>query len=149
MKQLIRITESDIHRMVRNTVNRILKEQDDSMILQLVAQGLIEKRHVEARDGENTCEVDLDDDTIAIVVFNVRSYPVKKRGWVSNDYDVPDDPDEIIDNYDVEVVEILLEDETSIQDNGIVYNALMEVIEMDYDDDEIPYLDDLESEKEW
>lgn len=142
MKQLIRITESDIHRMVRNTVNRILKEENDGMILQLIAQGLIEKRYVDARNGENSCEVDLGNDTIATIVFNVYSSPVLKRGMRSSDRDIPDDPDEIMDDYDIEIVDIILEDETSIQDNGIVYNALMRVIEMDYDDVEMPYHDD-------
>jgi hypothetical protein len=65
----------------------------------------------------------------------------------SSDYDVPDDPDEIIDDWDVEVIDIYLcdydDNEVTINDNGIVRESLKRVLQIDYSDYDVP------SEKEF
>lgn len=137
---MIRITEGDIHRMVQSSLKRILRESDENnMVLQLIAQEIVGMGRIRAVQGENDCEVEIGDGDIAVVVFEVTSNPYVRKGMRSHDYDVPDDPDSVVDDFDIEITDIVLEDESSIQDNGIVYNALMNVIEIDYDDfDNIP-----------
>lgn len=102
------------------------------MTLQLIAQGIANMGTISARSGENDCEVELDNGELAVVMFDVMSNPYVMKGMRSGSYDVPDDPDEVVDDFDVEVTEIILEDESSIQDNGIVRRALMNAIEIDY-----------------
>ena len=55
----------------------------------------------------------------------------------SNDYDVPDDPDEIEGDYQVFITSIVIDEngeQTPIEDNGMVANALKSLINPDMDD---------------
>lgn len=74
-----------------------------------------------------------------------------RQGMRSSSYDVPDDPDEIIDKPTVEIGSIEYcdsEGEGCIQiyDNGIVKKALESVIRVDYTDFDMPSEDDYYSE---
>ena len=64
----------------------------------------------------------------------------------SNDYDVPDGPDEIIDDWDVEIIDICLYDyddnEVTINDNGIVRESLKRVLQIDYSNYDVPSEED-------
>jgi hypothetical protein len=69
----------------------------------------------------------------------------------SSSYDVPDDPDEIIDKPTVEIGSIEFcnsdgEGCVQIHDNGIVKKALESVINVDYTDFDIPSEQDYYSE---
>lgn len=144
MKKILRFTESDLTNLIREHVTRILRENEENgLALQMVAQGIAQKGTIYANEGENDVEVELGDNGIAYVMFNVDSNPYMHKGMRSNDYDVPDDPDEIVDDYNIEVISIMLDDESEIQDNGIVKKALEGVVEIDYDGQDIP------SEKEF
>ena len=145
MKRIIRLTESDLHNLIQRSVERILREQGgDDLLLQSIAQGLVQKQ-LSASPGENEVEVELDGDTFAYVKYNVLCNPYMKQGMRSSSYDVPDDPDEIIDEPEIEVIEVEYcqdGDCTPIQDNGIIKKALENNIEVDYNDYDVPSEED-------
>ena len=62
------------------------------------------------------------------ITYEVEGDPYMQRGMKSSSYDVPDDPDEIIDNPTVEIGSIEVCDNEGhcvpIRDNGIVKQAL-------------------------
>ena len=145
MKRIIRLTESDLHNFIKRSVERILREQGgDDLLLQSIAQGLVQQQ-LSVSLGENEAEVELGEDTFAYVKYNVLCSPYLKQGMRSNDYDVPDDPDEIIDEPEVEVIEVDYcqdGDCNPIQDNGIIQKALQNNIEVDYSDYNVPSEED-------
>ena len=145
MKKIIRLTESDLHNLIQRSVERILREQGgDDLLLQSIAQGLVQQQ-LSVSLGENEAEVELGEDTFAYVKYNVLCSPYLKQGMRSNDYDVPDDPDEIIDEPEVEVIEVdYCQDGNCnpIQDNGIIQKALQNNIEVDYSDYNVPSEED-------
>ena len=145
MKRIIRLTESDLHNLIQRSVERILREQGgDDLLLQSIAQGLVQQQ-LSVSPGENEAEVELGEDTFAYVKYNVLCSPYLKQGTRSNDYDVPDDPDEIIHEPEVEVIEVDYcqdGDCNPIQDNGIIQKALQNNIEVDYSDYNVPSEED-------
>ena len=145
MKKIIRLTESDLHNFIKRSVERILREQGgDDLLLQSIAQGLVQQQ-LSVSPGENEAEVELGEDTFAYVKYNVLCSPYLKQGMRSNDYDVPDDPDEIIDEPEVEAIEVDYcqdGDCNPIQDNGIIQKALQNNIEVDYSDYNVPSEED-------
>ena len=145
MKRIIRLTESDLHNLIKRSVERILREQGgDDLLLQSIAQGLVQQQ-LSVSPGENEAEVELGEDTFAYVKYNVLCSPYLKQGMRSHDYDVPDDPDAIIDEPEVEVIEVDYcqdGDCNPIQDNGIIQKALQNNIEVDYSDYNVPSEED-------
>lgn len=140
MKKLIRLTESDLHNLVQRSVLRVLREQDENFLLQSIAQSLVQQRLV-ANQGENEIEVQLQGDAIAQIAFVVESSPYMRQGMKSSSYDVPDDPDEVVDNPTIEVVEVVVckdGDCLPIQDNGIIQQTLQKNVEIDYNGGDIP-----------
>ena len=148
MKKLIRLTESDLHNLVQRSVLRVLREQDENFLLQSIAQSLVQQRLV-ANQGENEIEVQLQGDAIAQITFVVESSPYMRQGMKSSSYDVPDDPDEVVDNSTIEVVEVVVckdGDCLPIQDNGIIQQTLQKNVEIDYNGGDIPSEQDYYSE---
>jgi hypothetical protein len=148
MKKLIRLTESDLHNLVQRSVLRVLREQDENFLLQSIAQSLVQQRLV-ANQGENEIEVQLQGDAIAQIAFVVESSPYMRQGMKSSSYDVPDDPDEVVDNPTIEVVEVVVckdGDCLPIQDNGIIQQTLQKNVEIDYNGGDIPSEQDYYSE---
>ena len=148
MKKIIRLTESDLHNLVQRSVARILREQDENLLLQAIAQALVQQR-LYASQGENEAEVQLQGDTIAQVTYVVNSDPYTKQGMRSSSIDVPNDPDEIVDNPTIEVVEIVVCRDGEclpIQDNGIIKQTLEKNVEIDYSGNDIPNEQDYYSE---
>lgn len=146
MKRIIRLTESELHNLVQRSVQRILREQDERFLLQSIAQSIAQKRSVGAKLGENDGEFRLQDGNYAYITYTVEGDPYMQRGMRSSSRDVPDDPDEIIDNPTVEIGSIeICDDEghcTPIRDNGIVRQALENTIEIDYNILDIPSEED-------
>lgn len=148
MKKIIRLTESDLHNIVRNSVLRVLREQDDTMLLQIIAQALADQRQ-EAKPGDNEARVELEGDNFAYIDYNVLCDPYMRQGMKSQSYDVPDDADEIIDDVEIEVTEVgYCQDGECriIEDNGIIKKALENAVEIDYDGQDIPSEEDYFSE---
>jgi hypothetical protein len=126
----------------------VLREQDENFLLQSIAQSLVQQRLV-ANQGENEIEVQLQGDTIAQIAFVVESSPYMRQGMKSSSYDVPDDPDEVVDNPTIEVVEVVVckdGDCLPIQDNGIIQQTLQKNVEIDYNGGDIPSEQDYYSE---
>ena len=148
MRKIIRLTESDLHNLVQRSVLRVLQEQNDfGLLLQSIAQSIVQKDEIDVNPGENDLEVELQDGRLVYIKYNVLCNPYLHQGMKSSDYDVPDDPDEIIDDWDVEIIDICLFDyddnEVTINDNGIVRESLKRVLQIDYSNYDVP------SEKEF
>ena len=148
MKKIIRLTESDLRGIVQRSVLRVLQEQNDfGLLLQSIAQSIAQKSTIDANPGENEQEVQLENGRLAFVAYDVQCNPYLRQGMKSYDYDVPNDPDEIIDNPEVVVTEIILYDEDGdneipLEDNGIVKKALESVIQVDYSNYDVPSEED-------
>lgn len=143
MKKIIRLTESELHGIVRRTVARVIREQAaDMQLLNLIAWSIDLRGVIYAKPGYNDIEVELGDGTTAYIEYAVNSSPYRKKGMASHDRDVPDDPDEIVDDVEIEVVSIHTDDGNEIYDNGIVAAALNSCVEVDYVYDDIPDEDD-------
>ena len=141
MKKIIRLTESDLHNLVQRSVVRILQE-DNSFLLQLIAQSIIQQKQLDVNVGENDGEFRLQGDKFAYITFEVDCDPYMQQGMRSSSYDVPDDPDEIIDNPTVVVNSIDYCDGEGeciqIHDNGLVKQALEKIINVDYTNYDVP-----------
>jgi hypothetical protein len=148
MKRIIRLTESELHNLVQRTVQRVLREQDESLLLQTIAQAIVQKRSIGATIGECDADIDLQGGKYAHITYEVESDPYMEQGMRSSSRDVPDDSDEIIDSPTVEIGSIEVCDNEGhcipIRDNGIVKQALENTIEIDYN-----FIDDIPSEQEY
>jgi hypothetical protein len=147
MKKIIRLTESDLHNLVQRSVAMVLQEQqDNNLLLQSIAQSIAQKGRLDVILGENDTDIELQGGRFANITFEVIGDPYMKRGMRSNSYDVPDDPDEIIDNPTIEVgsIEYCNNDGRCIpiHDNGIVKKALESIIEINYNPLDIPSEED-------
>ncbi len=144
MKKIIRLTESDLRGIVQRSVLRVLQEQNDfGLLLQSIAQSIAQKGTIYVNLGENYIDVELQQGNFADINFEVDGDPYLQQGMKSSSYDVPDDPDEIIDNPTVEIESIEFcnrdgEGCVQIHDNGIVKKALESVINVDYTDFDVP-----------
>ena len=145
-KVIYRLTESELRKIINESARRIIKEENDSFMLQVVAQTIIQKGKLTAYLGENDAEFDIQGGKYAYITFEVDGNPYVKQGMKSGSYDVPDDNDEIVDEPTVMVNSISISDEdghgVQLRDNGIVKNALEKVIEIDYNGMDIPNQDD-------
>ena len=115
--------------------------------MQSIAQSIAQKGTIYVNLGENYIDVELQQGNFADIKFEVDGDPYLQQGMKSSSYDVPDDPDEIIDNLEVVVTEIMLDDEDGdneipLEDNGIVKKALESVIEVDYSNYDVPSEED-------
>ena len=147
MKKIIRLTESDLRGIVQRSVLRVLQEQNDfGLLLQSIAQSIVQKDEIDVNPGENDLELELQDGRLVYIKYNVLCNPYLRQGMKSSDYDVPDDPDEIIDDWDVEIIDICLYDyddnEVTINDNGIVRESLKRVLQIDYSNYDVPSEED-------
>jgi hypothetical protein len=151
MRKIIRLTESDLRGIVQRSVLRVLQEQNDfGLLLQSIAQSIVQKNEIDVNPGENDLDLELQDGRLVYIKYNVLCNPYLRQGMKSSDYDVPDDPDEIIDDWDVEIIDICLYDydnnEVTINDNGIVRESLKRVLQIDYSNYDVPSEDDYYSE---
>jgi hypothetical protein len=139
--QIVRITEKDLHNIIRESVNRILNEEADATLLQSIAQGIIGYQNINVNRGSNDLEVQLQDNLLANIKYQVESNPYVRQGMKSGSYDVPDDDDEIIDSPTVEYIDMVVCRDGEcypIEDNGIVKKALERVISLDYSGQDLP-----------
>lgn len=145
-KVLIRLTEGELKQIINESVTNIIMEHDNAFMLQVVAQAIAQKGNISVvGGGENDVEVELGGEKTAYILFNVEVDPYIQKGMRSSSYDVPDDPDEIVDEPKVEVIHVeILVDGNSIplEDNGIIAKALENVISVDYSAMNIPSEED-------
>lgn len=143
MKKIIRLTESDLHNIIQRSVVRVLREQEDgSLLLQSIAQSITQKDLSSVEPGDNVLDIELEDGRAVFIDYNVICNPYLRKGMRSASYDVPDDPDEIVDNPEIEVENIIIYDdddnEISLSDNGIIKKTLENNIQVDYRNYDVP-----------
>lgn len=148
MLKKLRLTESDLHRIIASAVGKILTESNDNELLSAIV-GKLSNIDIDAKPGKNEIQVPLDDngDLIAFIDFVVEDNRYLEHGMRSQSRDVPDDPDSIEGDYNVMVSSIVIYDdnneETEFADNGMVADALRDLINLD--NEELDYLDDDQS----
>lgn len=136
---VLRLIESDLHRLISSTVQKILKENaDNNGLLSMIVERL-SSTEIPSNKGENYVDVPLDDEgnIIACIDYEIEDNRYLVRGMQSNDYDVPDDPDEVEGDYQVFITSIVIDEngeQKPIEDNGMVANALKSLINPDMDD---------------
>lgn len=148
MLKKLRLTESDLHRIIASAVGKILTESNDNELLSAIV-GKLSNIDIDAKPGKNEIQVPLDDngDLIAFIDFVVEDNRYLEHGMRSQSMDVPDDPDSIEGDYNVMVSSIVIYDdnneETEFADNGMVADALRDLINLD--NEGLDYLDDDQS----
>lgn len=154
MKKIIRLTESELHGIIMNAVKKVLRESnEEQQFFQAIANGINTQWNPRyLTPGDNEIDIDLDENTTAYIDFELVCDPYVRRGMRSYDYDVPDDPDEIVDEPKVEITNIVIyfdngDSEQQITDNGFIQNAIQNKvdnggIEIEYDWDRVPSEED-------
>lgn len=148
MLKKLRLTESDLHRIIASAVGKILTESNDNELLSAIV-GKLSNIDIDAKPGKNEIQVPLDDngDLIAFIDFIVEDNRYLEHGMRSQSRDVRDDPDSIEGDYNVMVSSIVIYDdnneETEFADNGMVADALRDLINLD--NEGLDYLDDDQS----
>ena len=147
---VLRLVESDLHRLISSTVEKILKENaENNGILSIICQKITElQNEIDWTGKEGDLEIPLDDEgnNIAFIQYEVEDNRYLVPGQRSFDMDVPDDPDYTEGDYDVFINDIVIYDsennEHSIEDNGMVTNLLKSLVTPDesgleyYNDDQ-------------
>ena len=161
MKKIFRLTESELHHIVRETANKVIsraltENEVDGKLCKIIADRILESGEyvLDYHDQDENVEyqdIQIGKDAYASVTFDVIEKPTVRMGMKSHDYDVPDDPPYLDGDTKVEVTEIYIcdfeanDDGYYIQDNGMVGKAIEDVIvwdgygEEDYDDDSYGY----------
>ncbi len=154
MKKIIRLTESELHGIIMNAVKKVLRESNEGQqFFQAIANGINTQWNPRyLTPGNNEIEISLGEDTTAYIDFELVCDPYKSGGARSNSYDVPDDPDEIVDEPKVEITSIIIyfdngDSEQQITDNGIIQNAVQNKIDnggvrIEYDWGRVPSEED-------
>ena len=134
----IRLCESELSQIIKNAATKLIREMDEKLLLQAIAQEIAAMGEMYARQGDNTISVDLDDNSGADVYFYVSDRSFASR---INHYD-RDLEDETYINEDVEVtideIEWYTNDgDTVVQLNDvddIVKNAVEKAVKVEHDD---------------
>lgn len=140
MKKLIRLTESDLHNIIRKSVARIIREDNNALILKSIVDDIERTsgiRGLEVTPGENEYEVDLEDGRTVYIDYDVECDPYSHTGKGGPD------PSEIIDEPTVSIESIVCFDadgaeSIDIHDDGSVKATLERVIDVDYTDFDVP-----------
>ena len=150
MKRIIRLTENDLHGIVRNAIKRILRESNDNQSIIAIADAIKQQWKPDSLlPGDNEIDVELGGNASAWIDFNLVCNPYIQPGTPSSDYDVPDDPDEIVDEPEVEVNQIVMYydggDELDVVDDGTIQSTIEMIVsgaKIDYDWDRVPSQDE-------
>lgn len=147
MKKVIRMCESELHELVGNAARKVIKEMDETALISEIAKKILEKRNVDAKEGENDIEVMLDNGTPVYINYEIIDHTVIRRDrWSEN----PND--EIVnDDYELYVYDIDVNEELHSDIDDMVKNALLKVVSVEhttFEDDLDDYyeLDDEEPE---
>ena len=148
MKRIIRLTEGDLHKIVRRSINEILADNEytpvPDNIEQMIIDGINNGGKIWANDGDNEHEVVLDDGTTVMINFFV-DYKPEAPNHPSSSYE--EDQTGFGDKYDIFVSDMYWVDENyedydlNIDTSGIE-DALMNMVEVEYtgtDDDRAAY----------
>lgn len=145
-KVIYRLTESELKRLVSESVRKVIKEQDTNFLLQVIAQAVSDKGRIDAEEGEQDIEIPVGDNKLVYILFKVNSNPYEKPN-TAQPMDEPNN--EIVDKPSVDVIDIeIMKDGENypLEDNGIVARAIESVMVMDYTNQDIPSEGDFFSE---
>lgn len=146
MKKIIRLTESDLHNIIQGSVKRILREHDETLLLQSIAQALANENEIYARKGENDVEVEIGNGMTAYIDFTLYSDPYRTDDTRDVQGTLEDNPSIDVDNivvYDED------DNEINLQDNGIIRDAILAKMDIEYDGDvpsEREYYDEINND---
>lgn len=143
MRKIIRLTESDLHNMVRNALKGVLSETN---FIPLIAKAVEEQWEADTlTPGKNEIDVEPTRNTRVFITFNLICSPYIQPGTRSQSRDVPDDPDEIVDEPEVEITQIYMvlddDEEMEITDDGTIQSVIQEKVnnaEIEYDWSRVP-----------
>ena len=131
---VLRLTESDLRKLIYSTVGKILKEGvENNEILSRIIEGL-SSADISSNIGNNEVEVPLDEmgSQIAFISYEIQEGRYLTPGMPGVDNDVPDDYPNVEGDFEVYVTEIVIYDEnnnpTQIEDNGMVAKALKSLV---------------------
>lgn len=142
----IRLTESELKNIVRSAVIRTINESNnDSMLLNLICHKIEDSSIPLTDDGIYEVTLDEAKGEIAIIEFDINDGRYLKRDGGSIDRDLPDEPDSVIGDYDIEVVGITIYDGDGneiyeLEDDGRVSNFIKENLILN--NENIPYIED-------
>ena len=135
----LRLTESDFHRLITSTINKVLNEGLNNYELLSKIVEKLSSEDVPSEIGDNYIDIPLDDNgsIIACIDYEI----VDSRYLVRGE---PSDPTLVDGNYKVNVVSIVIDnngEQVQIDDNGMVENALNDLVSpsiegLQYDDEE-------------
>jgi hypothetical protein len=145
MRKIIRLTESDLHNMVRNALKGVLRESNDRFV-PLIAKAVEEQWEPETlTPGENEIDVEPTRNMSVFITFNLVCNPYIQPGMRSQSRDVPDDPDEIVDEPKVKITQISMyldeNEKVGITDDGTIQSVIQEKVnnaEIKYDWNRVP-----------
>ena len=130
----LRLTESDLRKIISTTVGKILKEgAENNEILSRIIERL-SNVDVSSNIGSNDIEVPLDEigNQIAFITYEIEEGRYLTPGMPGADRDVEDDYPNVEGDFEVYVTEIVIYDEnnnpTQVEDNGMVAKALKSLV---------------------
>lgn len=160
MAKKIRLTESELKKVIKHSVNTILREMDEfnpagpvindepatvpNNIEEIIANGIINGGTIDAEDGENEHEVGLDDGTTAIIHFTV-DYRPGMPNHPSSSYE--EDQTGLDDDYSIVVDEVYWYDDNGEEhkieiNTDIITKAIEKVVDVEYNGDRDAYWDE-------
>jgi len=139
---VLRLLESDLYGLISSTVKKIIKEgiENNELLSRIVER--LSTVEVPSEKGENYVDVPLDDEgnVIACIDYEIEDGRYLIRG--RRDFEV-NDPDTMEGDYKIFITSIVLDDngnQTQIEDNGMVANALKSLVNPD--DSDLEYYQD-------
>lgn len=140
MTKVLRLTEGDIKSLVSTAANKILREmiENENAMLSQIVDAIHKSEPISVSPHQkDPVEIWIDDNTVADIHIYIDDNRYIKYGDEGNGYDIPPSPDEIIGDYNIEVVGIDIWEDgdvvAKLKDNGMVADALMDFLEVDED----------------
>ena len=142
--KILRLTESDVSRLIKESAYKILNEMmegQDNEILSQVVNAIHGTNDLTMKPNtEETLELFLNDtgDLIAYVIAYADDNRSIEYGDEGDGYSIPPAPDEILGDYKIHVINIEVYEDgsllTELEDNGMVADALMDAVYVETDD---------------
>lgn len=109
-KQIIRLTESDLHNIIKETVRNILKEniEGENYLFDILNGTFDDVVDVEKNDDFYQCHFIVEGESGEFYNIYANAIYFLTHGMGSNDYDMPNDPDEFdvqLDSIDIKKVD--------------------------------------------
>lgn len=168
MAKVIRLTESELKKVISRSVNNILREMDDSNTPEInqagpiedtepasdnledaIAQAILSERNITVSEGEQDYEVAVGDDGASAVIYFTVDYRPGQPNHPSSSYD--EDQTGFDDEYEIVVDEVKYYDEEGeehvfVPKTDVIRDVLYSKVEVEYDgtdDDRAAYWENI------